>query len=65
VLTGGWQTSKETAYVQATRARKGTDWYLARGRPARCVPFGCARRSPARGSAGPEVSLVRAICSLH
>jgi ATP-dependent exoDNAse (exonuclease V) alpha subunit len=30
VLTGGWQTSKETAYVQATRARKGTDWYLAR-----------------------------------
>jgi hypothetical protein len=30
VLTGGWQTSKETAYVQATRARKGTNWYLAR-----------------------------------
>jgi len=30
VLTGSWQTSKETAYVQATRARKGTDWYLAR-----------------------------------
>jgi len=30
VLTGGWQTSKETAYVQATRARKGTDWYLGR-----------------------------------
>ncbi len=30
VLTGGWQTSKETAYVQATRARDGTDWYLAR-----------------------------------
>jgi conjugative relaxase-like TrwC/TraI family protein len=30
VLTGGWQTSKETAYVEATRARKGTDWYLAR-----------------------------------
>jgi ATP-dependent exoDNAse (exonuclease V) alpha subunit len=29
-LTGGWQTSKETAYVQATRARNGTDWYLAR-----------------------------------
>jgi conjugative relaxase-like TrwC/TraI family protein len=25
VLTGGWQTSKETAYVQATRARNGTD----------------------------------------
>jgi ATP-dependent exoDNAse (exonuclease V) alpha subunit len=30
VLTGGWQTSKETTYVQATRARHGTDWYLAR-----------------------------------
>jgi conjugative relaxase-like TrwC/TraI family protein len=30
VLTGGWQTSRETAYVQATRARNGTDWYLAR-----------------------------------
>lgn len=30
VITGGWQTSKETAYVQATRARHGTDWHLAR-----------------------------------
>ena len=30
VLTGGWQTSRETAYVQATRARHGTDWYIAR-----------------------------------
>ena len=30
VLTGGWQTSKETAYVEATRARRGTDWYIAR-----------------------------------
>jgi hypothetical protein len=30
VLTGGWQTSKETAYVQATRARHGTNWHLAR-----------------------------------
>ncbi len=30
VVTGGWQTSKESAYVQATRARHGTDWYLAR-----------------------------------
>jgi ATP-dependent exoDNAse (exonuclease V) alpha subunit len=30
VLTGGWQTSKETAYVQATRARSGTDWHIAR-----------------------------------
>ena len=24
VLTGGWQTSKETAYVEATHARHGT-----------------------------------------
>jgi ATP-dependent exoDNAse (exonuclease V) alpha subunit len=30
VLTGGWQTSKETAYVEATRARQRTDWYIAR-----------------------------------
>lgn len=30
VLTGGWQTSKESAYVQASRARDGTDWYMAR-----------------------------------
>jgi conjugative relaxase-like TrwC/TraI family protein len=30
VLIGGWQTSKETAYVEATRARQGTDWYIAR-----------------------------------
>ena len=30
VLTGGWQTSKETAYVQATRARHSTDWYVSR-----------------------------------
>jgi hypothetical protein len=30
MLTGGWQTSKESAYVQASRARHGTDWYLAR-----------------------------------
>lgn len=29
VLTGGWQTSKETAYVQAS-ARPGTDWYISR-----------------------------------
>jgi ATP-dependent exoDNAse (exonuclease V) alpha subunit len=28
VLTGGWQTSKEPAYVEASRARKGTDWYV-------------------------------------
>jgi ATP-dependent exoDNAse (exonuclease V) alpha subunit len=30
IVTGGWQTSKETAYVEASRARKGTDWFLAR-----------------------------------
>jgi ATP-dependent exoDNAse (exonuclease V) alpha subunit len=30
VLTGGWQTSKETAYVEATRARHGTSWFIAR-----------------------------------
>jgi ATP-dependent exoDNAse (exonuclease V) alpha subunit len=30
VLTGGWQTSKETAYVEATRARHSTDWFIAR-----------------------------------
>ncbi len=30
VLTGGWQTSKESAYVQATRARDATEWFLAR-----------------------------------
>jgi conjugative relaxase-like TrwC/TraI family protein len=30
ILTGGWQTSKETAYVEATRARQRTDWHIAR-----------------------------------
>jgi conjugative relaxase-like TrwC/TraI family protein len=30
VLTGGWQTSKESSYVQATRVKEGTDWYLSR-----------------------------------
>ena len=30
VLTGGWQTSRESAYVQASRARQGTEWFLAR-----------------------------------
>ena len=29
-VTGGWQASKETAYVEATRARHGTDWYVSR-----------------------------------
>jgi ATP-dependent exoDNAse (exonuclease V) alpha subunit len=30
VVTGGWQTSNETAYVEASRARQGTDWYVNR-----------------------------------
>ena len=30
VLTGGWQTSRETTYVEASRARHGTDWFIAR-----------------------------------
>jgi conjugative relaxase-like TrwC/TraI family protein len=30
VVTGGWQTSRETAYVQASRARHGTDWFVNR-----------------------------------
>ena len=30
VVTGGWQTSQEGAYVQASRARQGTDWHVAR-----------------------------------
>ena len=30
VVTGGWQTSQEGAYVEASRAREGTDWHVAR-----------------------------------
>jgi conjugative relaxase-like TrwC/TraI family protein len=30
VITGGWHTSKEAAYVEASRARQGTDWYVNR-----------------------------------
>ena len=30
VVTGAWQTSKEPAYVEASRAREGTDWYVNR-----------------------------------
>jgi ATP-dependent exoDNAse (exonuclease V) alpha subunit len=30
VVTGGWQTSKEPAYVEASRAREGTNWYVNR-----------------------------------
>jgi hypothetical protein len=59
VLTGGWQTSKETAYVEATRARHGTDWYIARDE------LGDEGQDPTRstGSCRPDYSpgrLVRA-----
>jgi conjugative relaxase-like TrwC/TraI family protein len=30
VVTGGWQTSKEPAYVEASRARQGTEWFVSR-----------------------------------
>jgi conjugative relaxase-like TrwC/TraI family protein len=30
VVTGGWQASKEPAYVEASRARQGTDWFVSR-----------------------------------
>jgi hypothetical protein len=30
VVTGGCQTSKEPAYVEASRARRGTDWFVSR-----------------------------------
>jgi len=30
VVTGGWQTSKEPAYVEASRARQGTTWFVNR-----------------------------------
>jgi conjugative relaxase-like TrwC/TraI family protein len=30
VVTGGWQTSRESAYVEASRAREGADWFVAR-----------------------------------
>lgn len=30
VVTGGWQTSRESAYVQASRARHGVEWHVAR-----------------------------------
>jgi ATP-dependent exoDNAse (exonuclease V) alpha subunit len=30
VVTGGWTTSKEPAYVEASRARKGTIWFVSR-----------------------------------
>ena len=30
VITGGWQTSRENAYVEASRARNGTSWFVGR-----------------------------------
>jgi conjugative relaxase-like TrwC/TraI family protein len=30
VVTGGWQTNKESAYVEASRARQGTNWFVSR-----------------------------------
>ncbi len=30
VVTGGWQTSRESAYVEASRPRQGTHWYVNR-----------------------------------
>lgn len=30
VVTGGWQASQEPAYVEASRARHGADWYINR-----------------------------------
>lgn len=30
VVTGGWETSREAAYVQASRARAGVEWHVAR-----------------------------------
>ena len=59
VVTGGWQTSRETAYVEASRARNGTEFYVNReeldlagqderlrraGSPRRCEP--AAHRHP-------------------
>jgi conjugative relaxase-like TrwC/TraI family protein len=29
-VTGGWQTSRESAYVEASRARGGVEWHVAR-----------------------------------
>jgi conjugative relaxase-like TrwC/TraI family protein len=30
VVTGGWQTSRETAYVEASRATDGVQWHIGR-----------------------------------
>jgi ATP-dependent exoDNAse (exonuclease V) alpha subunit len=65
VLTGGWQTSKETAYVEATRARHGTDWFIARddlgnegqdaGRITRLAQQMCNSRTKTPSLAYPEL----------
>ena len=55
VITGGWQTSKEPAYVEASRAREGTDWYVNRAElglegqdPERIERFAAAMRRSRR-----------------
>jgi len=30
VVTGGWETTRESAYVEASRARHGVEWHVAR-----------------------------------
>lgn len=30
VVTGGWETARESAYVEASRARAGVEWHVAR-----------------------------------
>ncbi len=65
VLTGGWQTSKETAYVEATRARQGTDLFIARddlgnegqdaGRITRLAQQMCNSRAQTPSLAHPEL----------
>jgi len=30
IVTGGWQTARESAYVEASRAREGAEWFVAR-----------------------------------
>jgi ATP-dependent exoDNAse (exonuclease V) alpha subunit len=53
VLTGGWQTSKETAYVEATRARHGTTWFATTSAP-KDKTLNASRISPRRWpTAGP------------
>jgi conjugative relaxase-like TrwC/TraI family protein len=78
IITGGWQTSGESAYVQASRARNGSDWYLARDElglqgqtssassvsPGRCARVGCRhRRSSTARSQTPTSSPPTSICA--